>query len=239
MVSDMKDVWAYIKACFWSALALRQAARAIISFVVAVLAVPLLYLMGGALELTEKGLWWGAAWLTFTTLLLMFVIAPFFLWREYREASIPTLPVDPITYVELAQIAVRDFGWNFGSRWEALDFENCMRQACSAGALMMEAKANPDNISERFRDQHLPVEIPRDAWRERRLYIEADAHVRLDQTDNWTVLVQTIDGATYRNQYRDPQLTKRADAIEWLRRHGPRFRGNSEREDNKKRRKQA
>lgn len=231
----MQDVWDYIKACFWSALAVRQTARAVTSFVVALLALPGLWLLGGKLELTERGVWWGATWLTVTGFLLLFMVAPFFLWREYRRGTVPSLPVDPVSYVELAQIAVRDHGWNFESRLQTLDFENCIRHGCNAGALVMSAKANPDNISESHRDRYLPVEIPRDAWRERHLDIEVDASVQLDQTNNWSVLIQTVDMAnvTYRNQYRDPFLTRRGDAIEWLKRHGASFRGCSESEHNK------
>jgi hypothetical protein len=35
---------------------------------------------------------------------------------------------------------------------------------------------------------------------------------------NWSVVMRTTEGANYRNHYRDSELTKRAYAIEWLKR---------------------
>jgi hypothetical protein len=49
--------------------------------------------------------------------------------------------------------------------------------------------------------------------------------------DNWSVVMRTTEGANYRNHYRDSELTKRADAIEWLKRHGSGFRGSKKREE--------
>jgi hypothetical protein len=43
--------------------------------------------------------------------------------------------------------------------------------------------------------------------------------------------MRTTEGANYRNHYRDSELTKRADAIEWLKRHGSGFRGSKKREE--------
>ena len=81
----------------------------------------------------------------------------------------------------------------------------------------MEARDNPDSISEGLRDRHLPVEIPRADWRRLHLDIEVRPTIRLDQTNNWEVLIQTVeDGTRYRTLYRDPQLTIRANSVEWL-----------------------
>jgi hypothetical protein len=87
MGTIMRDVWEYMMACAARALALRQQTRAIFSYVAALLALPVLWaLKGYALEWTDLVPWLVAWWLTVTALLL-FLVAPFLLWREQRQAN--------------------------------------------------------------------------------------------------------------------------------------------------------
>lgn len=53
----------------------------------AIIALPLLWLLGGTLEPTPRGVWWIAVWLTVSSVLLLFAIAPFFLWLDGRKTA--------------------------------------------------------------------------------------------------------------------------------------------------------
>ena len=85
------DIWKYVCTCFWEAISFRQKFKAVGGLIAALLALPMIWAIGGTLELTAKGVWWGAAWLTISSLLLLFVFAPFFLWRESRPVIGPSI----------------------------------------------------------------------------------------------------------------------------------------------------
>jgi hypothetical protein len=70
----------------------------------------MLWLLGGRFELTERGMLWAAAWLTVTALLLLFVVAPFFLWGtlyhypnryDHQKVSIAGAPAPPKIAVQI------------------------------------------------------------------------------------------------------------------------------------------
>jgi hypothetical protein len=56
------------------------------------LAFPLVWLLGGRLELTERGIYSFAAWLLLSAFLNVLVLAPFANWRERRSAAPSTRP---------------------------------------------------------------------------------------------------------------------------------------------------
>ena len=51
------------------------------------LALPVVWMLGGKLELTQQGVAWAAVWLTVSTLLLMFAISPFVMWKKDKNAQ--------------------------------------------------------------------------------------------------------------------------------------------------------
>ena len=88
------QVWAYVCACFWAAVQFRQRVKAVGGLIAALLALPVVWALGGTLEPTATGLWWIAAWFTVSSLLLLFVISPFFLWLEATQANAKvTVPI--------------------------------------------------------------------------------------------------------------------------------------------------
>ena len=226
----MRELASYIAACFWAAIAFRGKVRAVVGIIAALLAYPIVWLLGGTLEFTPRGLAWLPVWLTTSGLLALFVIAPFLLWLEQHKALEPVASsdYDPLSYVDLAKIAVRDMGWNFESRWETLDLRDCVQAACHAGVVTIEAIPDTGYIHKDRRLQYLPIKIPQQHWQDKvlRIWIEDDVTNTLDASDNWVVRI----GALGKNghNYRDPQFTKKAAVLDWLRSQGPKYRGHSE-----------
>jgi hypothetical protein len=80
----MKDLIAYVRECWNAALNLRERRRQVWALLGGIFALPIVWLMGGKLELTQQGVLWTAVWATTSALFTLFVIAPFHLWREQR-----------------------------------------------------------------------------------------------------------------------------------------------------------
>ena len=108
----LSEVGEYIRTCGKRAVAMRQSVKATTTFLVALAALPLYFLLRNYIvEWQSLALLLVACWLTGTAVAL-FHIAQFMVWRDTRSDSTALL-ADPITYVELAQLAATDFGWNF------------------------------------------------------------------------------------------------------------------------------
>ena len=58
-----------------------------IGLVAALLALPIIWAMGGKIELTDSGVYWIAAWLTISSCLTLFVASPFFMWAEQKRRA--------------------------------------------------------------------------------------------------------------------------------------------------------
>lgn len=101
----MRDVRIYLTACWEVAIGVRQRTKAAISLVAALLALPIVWTFGGKLEPTEIGAYWIAIWLTASAAVLIFIVAPFVLWRSQaaKLAALSTahsssMPVRDIWY---------------------------------------------------------------------------------------------------------------------------------------------
>lgn len=83
----MWDLIDYIKECWRITLNLRERRRQMWALIVAILALPLFWLVDGKLEPTQEGALYIAVWATASALFTLFVLAPFQMWRERRSAE--------------------------------------------------------------------------------------------------------------------------------------------------------
>jgi hypothetical protein len=65
-----------------------------LSLIAALIALPIVLLVGGPLELTVAGAIKVAAWVTLAALIQLLVLSPFILWRESRPSTVLSCTVD-------------------------------------------------------------------------------------------------------------------------------------------------
>jgi hypothetical protein len=75
----------YIKECCKAAIAIREQRGAIGSLIGALLAFPIVRILGGTFELTIEGSWWIALWVTLSALITLFIISPFHIWTDQKK----------------------------------------------------------------------------------------------------------------------------------------------------------
>lgn len=94
----MSELLSYIKDCWEVTISIRERRSAVGGFIGALLAFPVVWILGGVLEPTATGAWWIAVWLTTASLITLIVIAPFQVYRTQRNAletlSNPNLTLD-------------------------------------------------------------------------------------------------------------------------------------------------
>lgn len=83
----LKDVSAYVAECWRTAVQLRERRRQMWALLAALLALPLVWLLGGKIEPTAEGAAWLAVWVTTSALITLFAISPFHIWRERRRSA--------------------------------------------------------------------------------------------------------------------------------------------------------
>lgn len=187
----------------------------------------------GALETVRQHV--GAGWNVLPVMLFSSAVAICFLWvqkptpAQDTQTETASFAYDPITYVDLASVAVALLGWNFDARWQDVDFRDCIKAGCHAGVIAMEAIQIDAYTDKNRRTRHLPSPILRTDWQLKKFSIwrEDDVSFPLNKSDNWDIYVGKMMGKRVGN-YLDPRLTSRADAINWVRIHGDRFRGQNE-----------
>ena len=96
----IRDVRTYLTACCEVAIGVRQRSNAVVGLVAALLALPIVWALGGKLEPTETGAYWIAVWLTTLAAVLILVVSPFFLWRSQtaKLAVLSNAQVIPQSY---------------------------------------------------------------------------------------------------------------------------------------------
>lgn len=134
----------------------------------------------------------------------------------------PTQPSHPISYVELAQYAVDNLGWDFNDNWQEYDFAHAIAHGCNYGHVELDGK--PADASENYKSMYLPVPIKKSAWRENtlKIWVDKKANVPLNKADNWDVIVASLGGTL---RYRDPQVLDPLKAMAWLKSGGAKYKG--------------
>jgi len=117
----------------------------------------------------------GPFWITMLQLaglaVLHVFVSPFLLWKKAQAAAEVGANTGPISYVDLARLAAKDYGWRFEDNWEQADFANCIAAGCgTGGSLTMLALVN-HNLDQRFRDSHHPTELLKPYWAKKKLSI--------------------------------------------------------------------
>jgi hypothetical protein len=80
----MRRLATYLYQCWQTTIAIRERRSAMSGLISALLSFPLMWLLGGTIELTATGLWWLALWASTSAAITLLIISPFHVWSDQK-----------------------------------------------------------------------------------------------------------------------------------------------------------
>lgn len=143
-------------------------------------------------------------------------------------------PAGPITILELAEIADRDFGWKLtsdhpSSGWENWDFKDGLQHAANEGILQFEGKdfgRHEPSTNPFVRRSRLFTSVNREDWAKHLLQIIIPYDSFRETNGNFDNQIGCFESTPH---YYDIRISDRPAALHWLKTTGPKIKGESER----------
>ena len=89
----VSDLTPYLRECQRVTISHRERRKAVTALISGLLALPLMWLLGGKIEPTAQGTCMSAVWFTTSATIDTLVVAPFFLWRNLRSKNRPKVKI--------------------------------------------------------------------------------------------------------------------------------------------------